>query len=418
MPAIQGFARLMPALGTIARSRLHTAILGALALAGGCVGLDETEYGVAESAVSVGSYQTGTCSTSVVRGLSNQIAEEVGCMDPTSLVKFEPSANLQITSTAVLPFLNASAKTDLEKVATTRVVQINSAFRTVAQQYLLARWHDLGRCGITAAAPPGRSNHESGRALDVANYSSVISSMAARGWAHDVPGDPVHFDHLSSPDIRGKDVLAFQRLWNRNNAGDQIAADGVYGPQTEARLKASPATGFTTGATCAPRNGGADVLMVEGPDKIAPDAKAHFALTVQNNNTADWSADTRIVVAGGADSQLYDADSWVSAKEVGTIGSDIGAGAMGVIELDVHAPAVTEETPVFTQLSLLDASGQSVGTIDLAVTVTPNGDEGTSTDGGDENDGDLEGGCNAGGGAGSWPLAAGLALLALRRRRR
>jgi len=40
----------------------------------------------------------------------------------------------------------------------------------------------------------------------------AITSMANRGWAHDVPGDPVHFDHLSSPDIRGKDVLAFQRL--------------------------------------------------------------------------------------------------------------------------------------------------------------------------------------------------------------
>jgi uncharacterized protein (TIGR03382 family) len=393
-------------------------MLGALVLAGGCVGLDETEYGVTESAVSVGSHQTDTCSTSVVIGLSKQVAEEIGCQNPTSLVKFEPSANLQITSTAVLPFLNASAKTDLEKVATTRVVQVNSAFRTVVQQYLLFRWFQLGRCGISAAASPGRSNHESGRALDVANFSSVISSMAARGWAHDVAGDPVHFDHLSSPDIRGKDVLAFQRLWNRNNAGDQISEDGLYGPQTEARVKASPSTGFPIGATCAPRNGGADVLMVEGPDKIAPDAKAHFALTVQNNNTADWSADTRLVVAGGADSQLYDADSWVSAKEVGTIGSDIGAGAMGVIELDVHAPAVTEETPVFTQLSLLDPNGQNVGTIDLAVTVTPNGDEGTSTDGGDSNDGDLEGGCNAGGGAGSWPLAAGLALLALRRRRR
>ena len=127
-------------------------------------------------------------------------------------------------------------------------VQVNSAFRTVAQQYLLYQWNQLGRCGITAAATPGRSNHESGRAVDLANYSSVISVMSAHGWAHDVAGDPVHFDHLSSPDLRGKDVLAFQRLWNRNNPRDRIAEDGVYGPQTAARIARSPAAGFRVGA--------------------------------------------------------------------------------------------------------------------------------------------------------------------------
>ncbi len=64
------------------------------------------------------------------------------------------------------------------------------------------------------------------------------------------PGDPVHFDHTSSPDNRGQDVLAFQKLWNLNNPNDQIAEDGAYGPQTEARFKKSSATGFTVGPTC------------------------------------------------------------------------------------------------------------------------------------------------------------------------
>jgi Synergist-CTERM protein sorting domain-containing protein len=416
MITTHGFARLVVARPATARSCLHTALLAVIVLAG-CVGVDEPDYGITESAVSVGSYQTSTCSTSVVIGLSKQVAEEVGCMNPSSLVKFTPTKNLQITSTAVLPFLHSGAKTDLEKVAETRVVQINSAFRTVVQQYLLYRWFQLGRCGISAAATPGRSNHESGRALDVANYSNLVTAMSNRGWAHDVPGDPVHFDHLSSPDIRGKDVLAFQRLWNRNNKADLIAEDGVYGPQTEARVKASPATGFGTGATCVPRNGGADVLMVEGPDKIAPGAKAHFSLTVQNNDAVDWSANTRLLVSGGGTSELYDSDSWVSPSEVGTIGSDIGAGAMGVIELDVRAPMVTEETPLFTQLTL-DDGGQNVGTIDIAVTVTPNGDEGTSGDNGDTNDNeDLTGGCSAGGGA-SWPLALLIPLIVVRKRRR
>jgi Synergist-CTERM protein sorting domain-containing protein len=382
----------------------------------GCAS-DEPELGVAESAVSVSNYTTSGCSTSVVIGLSKQIAEEVGCMSPGSLVEFAPSANLRISSNAVLPFLHSGAKTDLEKVAANNVVQVNSAFRTVAQQYLLYRWFQLGRCGITAAATPGRSNHESGRAVDLSNYSVLVSAMSNRGWAHDVPGDPVHFDHLSSPDIRGKDILAFQRLWNRNNAGDQISEDGAYGPQTESRLRSAPATGFTTGATCGNRVEGANVVMIEGPDKLAPGAKGHYAITVANTGTADWPATTKLTVAGGTASELYDPASWASPTEVGTIGSDIGAGAQGIIEVDVLAPTVTEETPVFTQLALADGA-TAIGTINLAVTVTPNGDEGTSGDADDENDADsVGGGCSAGGTGGWAALLAPLALV-LRRRRR
>ena len=135
----------------------------------------------------------------------------------------------------------------------TGAIEVTSAFRTVVQQYLLRRWFELGRCGITAAAEPGGSNHESGRALDVSNYSTWLSALEGQGWSHDVPGDPVHFDHLDSPDIRGADVLAFQRLWNRNAPDDPITADGAYGPETEARVKRAPAEGFGIGAACATR---------------------------------------------------------------------------------------------------------------------------------------------------------------------
>ncbi len=66
-------------------------------------------------------------------------------------------------------------------------------------------------------------------------------------------GPAVHFDHLGSPDLRGMDVHAFQRLWNRNHPEDPIDEDGLYGPQTEARLRASPADGFPVGA-CPPED--------------------------------------------------------------------------------------------------------------------------------------------------------------------
>lgn len=204
----------------------------------------------------VSSFETTSCSTGSVLELSRQIAEETDCLMPGQLVKFDVVAGLQITGAAVLPYLGLDARTDLYAAAAmagASPLQITSAFRTVVQQYLLNRWFQLGRCGITAAADPGRSNHESGRALDVSNYSAWITILGNHGWAHDVPGDPVHFDHLASADLRGTDVLAFQRLWNRNAPDDPIAEDGSYGPTTEARVKLAPAEGFGIGAVCAAR---------------------------------------------------------------------------------------------------------------------------------------------------------------------
>jgi hypothetical protein len=60
----------------------------------------------------------------------------------------------------------------------------------------------------------------------------------------------VHFDHLASVDARGADVLAFQRLWNRNVPDDAIEEDGEYGPITRDRVRRSPAEGFPIGAPC------------------------------------------------------------------------------------------------------------------------------------------------------------------------
>lgn len=201
----------------------------------------------------VSSFETSSCSTSVVLALSVQIANEVNCMLPGQLVAFEENANIEFTGSAVLPYLSETARDQLYAAAAAgggRTVRITSAFRTVVQQYLLRRWFELGRCGITAAAEPGRSNHESGRAIDVNNWPEMRASLEAHGWAQTVPGDEVHFDHLASPDLRDLGVEAFQRLWNRNHPEDTIAEDGVYGPDTARRLARSPSGGFATGATC------------------------------------------------------------------------------------------------------------------------------------------------------------------------
>lgn len=170
--------------------------------------------------------------------------------------------------------------------------------------------------------------------------------MRNHGWAHDVSNDPVHFDHTASPDGRGQDVLAFQRLWNRNNPADHIAEDGDYGPQTEARLRKSPATGFPIGATCVSSNAApSNVESVAGPDQVQSAARAHYAITLRNTGSVDWSDTTKLVVASGQPSQLYDAQTWTSPTEIVTIGP-VAAGTETVVQLDVQAPSVMSDTAI------------------------------------------------------------------------
>jgi len=397
--------------------RLHILLVGLLVP--GCTSPTDPDLGSIASEVSVGTYQTSGCSTSVVVGLSKQIADEIGCMNPASLQAFSQSANIVFSSNAVLPYLGAPAKAAILKVGAANSLQINSGFRTVAQQYLLYRWYQQGRCGITAAATPGRSNHQSGRAIDLSNYSSRITAMRNQGWSHSVPGDPVHFDHLASPDIRGMDVKAFQRLWNRNNPADKISEDGAYGPQTEARLKQAPATGFATGAVCGnTRAVGAEVVSIVGPDRIAAGGHAAFTITVENTGTVDWPATARLRVQGGETSQLFDSSSWTSPTEVGPINTAIAAGEKGVIDVEIAAPMVTEETAAQSLFEITDGTTQ-FGTLALSVTITPNDDDDISNEGDDTHDDapEVSGGCNASGN-GSWLAALAPALMLLRRRRR
>lgn len=390
---------------------MHSIVLVVGATSTGCT--DEEHYSQVESYATVASYTTSTCSTAAVLGLSKQIADEIGCANPTGLVKFPAGGNLQITSNAVLPYLSAQAKQDLMDVAATRTVQVNSAFRTVAQQYLLYQWFQLGRCNITAAATPGTSNHESGRALDLANYSVLITPMANQGWSHNIPNDPVHFDHLSSPDIRGRDVLAFQKLWNRNHPNDTIAEDGDYGPATESRLRQSPAEGFPVGPTCLPGALDLDVVAINGPDRVSPLTRVHYSITVKNAGTAMWPATTKLQLKTATSSSLYDS-SWTSETVITTLGAPIDAGMTGTIDLDVTTPDTDAELPIMEELVLNDG-GTKFGDINLALTVVPGMAGEESGEGDHDHDDGLGGGCNAGGNAG---LLALLALVGLVRRRR
>lgn len=180
----------------------------------------------------------GACSTSGLEGISAQLAEAQRCQNPGAFVRFAPHPGITLSSSRVHPYLQASARDALHRAAARRAITVNSAFRTLADQYVL---YHSGGCGL--AARPGSSNHQSGRAVDVASYSTVRSTLESEGCAWLGSRDPVHFD-CPGGDQRSQAVLAFQKLWNLNNPGDRIAEDGAYGPQTESRLARTPAGGF------------------------------------------------------------------------------------------------------------------------------------------------------------------------------
>jgi N-acetylmuramoyl-L-alanine amidase len=198
------------------------------------------------------------CNTGLVRGLSLQIIAEMNRLEPNVMVNF---ADLRVEATnikAVNLFLQPAAKEALRDALADRpnhTLKINSAYRTIAQQFLLRAQFEKNLCNISAAARPGLSNHEDGLALDTSDFQAWRPALEANGWDWLGPGDPVHFDFRGGgvrSDISIICIRAFQSLWNRHNPDDRITTDGVYGPQTEARLREAPAEGFTLARTLKP----------------------------------------------------------------------------------------------------------------------------------------------------------------------
>jgi hypothetical protein len=261
------------------------ALLGLGLVLGGCAPAQEPEdpepLGKAVQAVTVAEAAGNSCATSSVKGLSLQIAAQGACIQPGSFVEVPQVANVVFADT-VLPFLEQPARDALVAAlgdAPGTSMQVNSMLRTVAQQYLLYQWYLAGTCGIALAAKPGASNHETGLALDVQQYNTWKPQLTAHGFQWYGAADTVHFDYVGAGAVnyKGTDVLAFQILWNENHPADLIAEDGDYGPQTEARLKQSPADGFALGADCAQKPPQPDMQLgasFGAPDDYADGASA------------------------------------------------------------------------------------------------------------------------------------------------
>lgn len=211
--------------------------------------------------------EAGGCSTGIVRALSEQLIEEINCLRPGTLSDFN-HPNIQPSAVVFTSLQTRARDALLAGVANQGGMRMTSALRTLPQGYLLYRWWQEGRCNIALAARPGRSRHESGLAIDISDNAAWRGTLAAHDWDWFGGNDPPHFDYEGggTVDLAGLSVQAFQRLWNRNHPEDEIAVDGQYGPQTEARLRASPAEGFPIGACMA----GAPEPEPQ-PDPVEPD---------------------------------------------------------------------------------------------------------------------------------------------------
>jgi hypothetical protein len=196
------------------------------------------------------------CTTTVVRGLSVQIIEEGNCIEPGAYVKAPTMKNVAYGK-AVFPYMMSPARNALKAAAKhghRYEMKVNSMLRTVAQQYLLYDWYERGRCGIKLAAKPGKSNHQSGLAIDISSPGTWKKMLRREGFHWLGQRDRWHFDYVGKKAKvearKGLDIQAFQRLWNRNHPDEPIRSDGGWGPATEEALRGAPASGFTVGATC------------------------------------------------------------------------------------------------------------------------------------------------------------------------
>lgn len=399
------------------------ALAAALAAAGCFSGEEMPTLGENRAAATVADISNAGCSTGPAYELSLQVAEEVTCIMPGLFERYEES-DLIVFDGPVMPFLTPQAKQDMLAAVESqdRVLSINSGYRTVVQQYILYRFWQQGRCGITAAAVPGSSNHESGRALDVDDPSYWATVFPQYGWAQTVlPHDPWHYDHLDSPDLRGYDVLAFQRLWNRNHPEDPIDEDGVYGPQTAGALSRSPGEGFAVGA-CPTDAYAAEVAAVDAPMSMRPGDLAEVVVEVTNTGDAAWRPDATFLGTAAPDdreSAFYDPETWYGPDRPTSVEAETQPGEVGVFRFTMRAPEVEEEAVLTETFSLVEETVTRFGpevTVEILVGEDVEPPDPPKT----ENDpsSDLEGGCATGGGSsGGVAVLLGLALVALRRRR-
>jgi N-acetylmuramoyl-L-alanine amidase len=189
----------------------------------------------------------GGCSTARLFRLNAGLIEATD----GAVVTFPASDRIKVNDGAVNLALASGLEKSFWAVVNTyqnkfgKPLQINSLYRTAAQQICLFEWFTRKQCGISACAWPGTSNHEAGQAIDVEDYENAKTIFKANGWVWQMDksgNDPVHFE--KEVGAKKLTILALQRYWNRNNPTDKIAEDGQYGPKTRSKALQLPIDGY------------------------------------------------------------------------------------------------------------------------------------------------------------------------------
>jgi N-acetylmuramoyl-L-alanine amidase len=214
-----------------------------------------------------------SCSTAVLAAFDRQLIAQMLALSPNCLADISGIPNLVLAGVETHPYLVPAAASALKRAIAKRgqEMTVNSCYRTIAQQMLL--YSNQKSCGIVAA-PPGKSNHQRGCAIDIEDPYGWESYLEAEGWTKLGDWDRMHFDYPGA-DIRELSVRAFQDLCNRN--GRPMAVDGVMGDSTMAMLAKSPIEGFEnalyprTLCLTTPRQQGRDVGKLQLALKVKAD---------------------------------------------------------------------------------------------------------------------------------------------------
>lgn len=187
------------------------------------------------------------CSTAGLKALDLQLIAQIQRIAPGLLEPFDKIPGVKCGS-ACHAYLQAPAVTALEKAIKQRgqAMTVNSAYRTIGQQAILFNHFQNRRCGISAAARPGLSNHNTGLAIDIEDSFGWRPYLERFGWDWIGSFDPMHYDFEGAgiKDLRWVSIKAFQQLWNFNHPTRKIAEDGIWGAKTYECLMQTACTGF------------------------------------------------------------------------------------------------------------------------------------------------------------------------------
>jgi N-acetylmuramoyl-L-alanine amidase len=213
-------------------------------------------------------------STYSVHGLDMQILETLQRIIPGSLARIDDIKGVVLGGKHVHPYLQAPVRGALMEAVNARgdSLVINSACRTIAGQLVLRNHYLNGRHGITAAAKPGRSNHNNLTAIDIEDSEGWRPYLRNAGFEWLGGFDPMHYDFTGDEvkDLVKGQVMAFQDLWSNTNPKDKIAVDGDLGDATLDRLGHAPAEGwYVPPGTWLPQR----ILRLTKPCQVGQDVK-------------------------------------------------------------------------------------------------------------------------------------------------